>query len=132
MRSIFSACRVLGAVSAALIASCHTTATATPSPAVLVSADTESMEMVKTTLAKAMNKNSVKLGAGDLTQSPTISVLPPRSYAPAGAPQNQAGNFTLPTAFTLMMDGAECYFVKDGTDIKFLLNGVKCKPAATL
>ena len=123
--------RVVGLLSASLIASCQTTAAAELTPAILVSDDAASMEAVKTTLAKAMNKGSIKLGVGDLTQSSTISVFPQPSRLPVGAPQNQAGNFALPTRFNLMMDGQGCYFVKDGTDIKTPLKGVTYGSAST-
>ena len=122
--------RVLTALIGALcVSACETTAGATPVPAVLETGDEDTLAALKAALAKTMNKSVVTLGAGDLTQSSIISVLPKRSYAPIGAPQNQAGNFALPTRFTLMMDGGSCYVVKDGSDEKTMLKGVKCRPA---
>lgn len=120
---------ILAALSALFMSACQTTANSSPVPAVLEKADEASMTILKSTLAKAMKRPSIALGAGDLTQSPRISVLPKRSALPPGSPQNQAGNFALPMRFTLMMDGSSCYLVKDGADEKITLTGVKCRPA---
>ena len=114
-----------------LMTACQTTAQAKPLPAVLLKADADTMDKVKAALAKSMGSPSVVLGTVDLTKSSVISAFPKRGVMPAGAPQNQAGNFALPTRFDVMMDGQNCYMIKNGTDEKIPLTGVKCKAAAT-
>jgi len=118
-----------GLFSAIVFTACQTTANAALEQAVLKSADQESLAVLKAILAKAVNRPTIELGAGDLTQSSIVSVLPKRSAVPAGAPQNQVGNFSLPIRFTLMMAGKNCYALKDGSEEKIMLDGVKCRPA---
>ena len=125
-----STLRYCAVLCVSLITACQTTAQAEPVPAVLLKADAETMDKVKAALAKSMGSPSVVLGTVDLTKISVISAFPKRSVMPAGAPQNQAGNFTLPTRFNMMMDDRNCYIVKNGTHEKIPLQGVKCKAAA--
>lgn len=104
---------------------CHTTAHADPVPAILANADDASMRALKSTLAKAMNKSKIELGASDPTQSPNISVLP---KSVVGLPGGDYANQALPTQFDLMMDGRNCYVVKRGTETKIKVDGIVCKP----
>ena len=120
---------LIGLLSAIFASACQTTAGAAPVPAVLETADQDNLMLLKSALARAVNRPTIDLGVDDLTQSSIVSVLPKRSFVPAGAPQNQAGNFSLPIRFTLMMEGTYCYAVKDGADEKIMLSGVKCRPA---
>ena len=68
--------KYIALIATPFIAACQTTAVAAPAPAVLVSDDVQSVEALKAVLAKAMKTNSVRLGAVDLTQRSSISVLP--------------------------------------------------------
>lgn len=96
------------------------------SPAVLASADEASLQQVKATIAQMMKKSVIKLGTNDYANSSTISVLPDRLTAPAGAPFTQH-DFALPIQFDIMSDGANCYIVKQGTDDYMPLDGVACR-----
>jgi len=73
-----------------------------------------------------MKKSVIKLGTNDYANSSTISVLPDRLTAPAGAPFTQH-DFALPIQFDIMSDGANCYIVKQGTDDYMPLDGVACR-----
>ena len=63
--------RALLAAGALTLAACQSDAQ--PTPAVLESADTATMEMLTSTLAEAMGVAHVELGPGDPTRTPTIS-----------------------------------------------------------
>jgi hypothetical protein len=127
----FSSLRNCALLCVSLLTACQTTAQAEAEavPAVLKKADAASMDKVKSALAKSMGSPSVVLGTIDLTKTSVISAFPKRGIMPLGAPQNQAGNFALPTRFNMMIDGRNCYMVKNGTDEKILLPGVECKAA---
>lgn len=107
---------------------CQTTAQTQPSLAVLESSNENSMQTLKSALAKAMKTSKVELGASDPTRSSTISVLPKSLRGLYG---NDQANFALPTQFDLMMDGQSCYLVKRGSDTKIPLQGVNCRPISS-
>lgn len=115
-------------ITAALFtAACQTTAQAKDVPAVLVSDDAQSVRVLKTVLAKAMQKRSVQLGAVALTQRSEISVLPARaarSYYNSGFNGNDVA---LPTQFDIMMDAQGCYVVQRGYTEKYRLDGLACR-----
>ena len=111
---------------ASCLPGCSTVPSGQLAPAVLASADESSLAVVKTTIAQMMNKNSVKLGTNDYAKSSTISVLPDRLTAPAGAPFTQH-DFALPIQFDIMSDGTYCYIVKKGTEDYIPLEGVDCQ-----
>ena len=114
-------------VAGACLSACETVpSVATMTPAVLASADDASLQQVKTAIAQMMDRKTVQLGANDYANSSTISVLPDRLRVPAGAPFSRH-DFALPIKFDLMMDGANCYIVKQGTDNYIPLNGVSCR-----
>ncbi|PQA89329.1 hypothetical protein [Hyphococcus luteus] len=90
--------------------------------AVLESADTQTMTKVKSVLAGAMNVASVDLGAGDPTESPVISVLPPRP-----SPYEDRSP-AMPVLFDLVVKGNVCYAVRRETGEAYELDGVACRP----
>lgn len=98
-------------------------------PAGLISADAASMTAVKTAAAEVLNKQTVKLGAVDLVNSPAVSILPERSNSPAGAPFNQR-DFAIPTQLILMTDGVNCFLVKEDTRAIAQVKGVSCRALA--
>lgn len=109
----------LTAVATAIVAGCQTTPSV-QSPAVLSSASPDNMAKLKDGLAKAMNKNSITLGANDPTVTATVAVLPPRT--------GDLGHSTvLPTLFDLVTDGQDCYAKKRGNEDLVLLPGVDCE-----
>lgn len=116
---------VISCLAAIIGSACHTTTHAEPVPAIMANADDASMQALKSTLAKAMNKSKIELGASDPTRSPNISVLP---KSVVGIPGGDYANQALPTQFDLMMDGRNCYVVKRGTEAKIKVDGIVCKP----
>jgi len=112
---------------APFIAACQTTAPATSSPAVLITDDAQSVEILKAALAKAMNKNTVTLGAVALTQRSTISVLPAASGDPYRNPGFNGNNTALPTQFDMMIDAEGCYIVQRSHDDKYRLKENICR-----
>lgn len=118
-------------LAAPFIAACQTTALAAPAPAVLISDDAQSVTALKSVLAKAMQENSVRLGAVALTQRSTISVLPARAGDPYYNPGFNGNNTALPTQFDMMIDAQGCYVVKRGYAKKYRLNGIACRKLQT-
>jgi len=102
------------------LAACQTVAASPPSPAVLASADAQTMKTLTKTLARAMGKSNVTLGAGSPDQNSVISVLPPRSLSGIDP--------SLPTRFDIMMEGRNCYVVKRKTGEKYPLENIACRP----
>lgn len=91
-------------------------------PAVLVSADPQTMAVVKSVLADAMGRARIELGPGDPTATSRISVLPPRL-----GPDETRSPAT-PTQFDLMIEGRSCYLVRQDSGARFALDGVACQP----
>ncbi|HXI87897.1 MAG TPA: hypothetical protein VNH64_10595 [Parvularculaceae bacterium] len=93
------------------------------SPAVLVSADVETMAKVKLVLADAMGKANVELGPGDPTETSTISVLPPRPT------RYESMSTATPTQFDIVLKGSRCFVVRRDTGEAYELKGVSCRAA---
>ena len=92
-----------------------------PVPAVLADTSDETMAAMKAHLAGAMGVSKITLGAGNLTEVSTISVLPP----PLGA--HETRSLATPTQFNLIMIGDTCYAVRDDNKEKVELSGVSCR-----
>ena len=90
--------------------------------AALATSDSQTMGVVKSVLAKAMNRANVEIGPGDLTTTSTISVLPPKPGP------NESRSTVMPTQFDIMMQGSTCYVVRRDTGDEFQLRGVACRP----
>jgi len=114
MRAMFCSL-TLGAILAACASSPD------PTPAVLVSADAETMSRVKATLSEATGRARIRLGAGDPTQSSVLSVLPP------GPTRLEGNSPALPEVFGIVRTANGCALqrMKDGA--LFRLDGVACK-----
>lgn len=89
-------------------------------PAVLESGDAETITMLKSALADAMNTKTVELGAGDPTVASTIAVLPPRLST------NEDRSLARPVLFDLELRGQACFAVRRDTGAAYAL-GVRCK-----
>lgn len=116
-----NASTLFGLMAAASLGACQSNGAATP--AVLETADELTMAEVKAALARAMNDASVEIGPGDLTQTSTISALPPRLNP------NEDRSLAAPTQFDLMIRDGACFLVRRDTDEEFALANVACKPA---
>ena len=93
------------------------------SPAVLSDGSPETLAKLQATLADAMGVASVRLGAGDPTQTSTISVLPPALNP------SEDRSTALPVQFDLILEGQTCYAIRQGTDEKLLLTDIPCQAA---
>ena len=91
-------------------------------PAVLSSADGETLEKVRSVLAGAMNTATVKLGAGDPTKTPVIPVLPPKPGAYEGR------SMAMPTLFDIVLKDGACFLMRRKDGAAFPLDGVACRP----
>ena len=91
-------------------------------PAVLADDSEATMTQVRTHLAEAMGTAQVQLGAGDPTQIPVVTVLPP----PLG--EHETRSPATPTRFNLMIRGDTCYALQEGNTAMFELYGVPCRP----
>ena len=79
------------------------------------------MGEIKTVLAGAMDRASVELGPGDLTQSSVITVLPPRLGA------HETYSLATQTQFDLVKQGEDCFLIRRDTGDAYALDGVVCK-----
>ncbi len=95
----------------------------TAMPAVLSSGDAETLAQVKAVLSDALGRARINFGAGDPTQQPQISVLPP----PITPPEQRS--LARPEIFDLVLIGELCYAVRRTTGDRFVLEGVSCQPA---
>lgn len=109
-------------LAAALAGACQSASAAVP--AVLTHADPGSMDRLKATLAKTMGRSHVELGPGDPTQSPVVSVLPPRP----GPLEDRS--VAKPTIFRLEIEGETCVLVREDTGARIMLKGVDCRAVA--
>ena len=91
-------------------------------PAVLMDDSPDTMGTLKATLAEAMGRASVELGAGNPAETSMITVLPP----PLG-PMETAST-AMPTQFDLMKRGETCMVVHSETGEEHLLD-LPCRPA---
>lgn len=99
-------------------------ATGSPTPAVLVRADAESLARLKSAVAAAMGKARVDFGSADLAASPEIPVLPPRP----GPFEGQS--LALPTYFDLAIKDGTCVVIERSTGKAFDASEVSCKPTS--
>ncbi|MCG8442404.1 MAG: hypothetical protein MI723_11400 [Caulobacterales bacterium] len=92
-----------------------------PVQAALASADADSLAALEAGLARAMKRARVTLGPGDLTQSSTVSVLPP-------APGPLEGRSPArPVLFDLVLKGRDCIAVRRDTGEEHRLAGLDCR-----
>ncbi|MEO1135165.1 MAG: hypothetical protein AAFW68_00980 [Pseudomonadota bacterium] len=111
---------------AALIGGCQTTGASQPRErditAVLQSDDPQNIAALKAVLAQAVGRARIELGPGDLTQTSTISVLPP----PLGP--NETRSPARPTQFDLVIDRGQCFVIRREDGARFAAEGVGCRP----
>ncbi len=112
---------LLGAFGAAALTGCQSLES--PVPAVLASADADTMAKLKAALATAMGQAHVELGPGDPTRSSTLSVLP----RPPGPPEDRS--LAMPTIFRLEIEGGGCFVVREDGGARARIEGVACRPA---
>ena len=113
--------RLSGALAAALLSGgCQSYDAAVP--AVLDAADSETMARVKTVLAGAVGRAQVELGPGDLTRTPSVSVLPPRPSP------YECRSLAAPVLFDIVIKDARCFVVKRDGGEYYALSGVSCRP----
>ncbi len=103
------------------MAGCQSMAAETP--AVLTAADEASMTRLRAVLGDAVGRANVTLGPGDVTQTSTISVLPP----PLGP--LETNSTAQPILFDIILRGETCVVVRRDTGAAFELAGVSCRPA---
>jgi hypothetical protein len=110
---------ILMLAASAAPASCQSASPRTP--AVLVSADEETMTRLRSVLADAMQTAEIELGPEDPTQSSVISVLPARLGPLEGRSPS------IPTQFDLVLEGGQCFAVRRG-GAAHALTGIACRP----
>lgn len=104
------------------LSACQSAPVSEPVLAVLVEVDEETVITIRKSVAEALNKATVELGASDLTVSSTLSVLPPRPT------QFETRSLAKPILFDLMSDGEVCYLVQHGTSEQIVIEGITCRP----
>lgn len=92
-------------------------------PAVLTDMSDANLAALKTHLGTALGRAKIDLGAGDLTRTSIVSVLPPRPGALEG------NSPALPTQFDLLIAGEACFARQDGHGELISLTGVSCQAA---
>ena len=111
----------------ASLSGCNTVPKTEMTPAVLTQTNDTSMTAIKTAAAEVLGKTNIALGASDLLNSPTVSILPQRLAPIPGAPFSQH-DFAVPTLLTLMTDGTNCFLVKEDTGEIIQMENVNCRP----
>ena len=104
-------------------AACQTTGAT--EDAVLASSDSDTIAVLQSTLAAAMNVASVQLGPEDPTQTSMISVLPPRP-----GPQEDR-SLAQPTQFRIILKNGRCHVMRVDTGAMYELVGIRCLSANT-
>lgn len=110
-------------LSAAVLASLLTGACQTNAatrPATLESADESTLARVKAAAAQAVGRAQIRLGQEDLTETSTLTVLPP----PLGP--NETASPAMPTVFDIVTHGSDCLLVNRATGEQFRIDGVSC------
>lgn len=105
-----------------LVSGCQTDGNADPVPAVLQQADETSLRQLESVLADALGRASVELGAGDVTESSVVVVLPP----PLGPLEGNSP--AAPELFDLVTYNGDCFVVSQDTGEQFELAGLACRP----
>lgn len=90
-------------------------------PAVLESADAETMAALKTVLGEALNAARVELGAGDPSASPVIAVLPPKPGP------HEDRSLARPILFDIEIRDGACVAVRRDTGQAFDMGGIACR-----
>ena len=103
-----------------LLVACETHAAL--APAVLETADDETIMALKAVLADAVGRATVELGAGDPTIDSVISVLPP----PPGPGEDRS--LATPTIFDLVLIDGACVVMERETGAQYPLEGIACRP----
>lgn len=98
-------------------------ATAIPdTPAVLVSADAQTLEEIATAIGASLGRGPVRFGAGDPTRTPSIAVLPP----PVSGLEDRS--LARPSMYDLVLRGGACVAIaRDGANA-VRLGRVRCSP----
>ncbi|WP_370235708.1 MULTISPECIES: hypothetical protein [Henriciella] len=104
-----------------LVTACTTAQTS--EPATLTRSDDTTLSRVKSVLAEAMGRNDIRLGAGDLTEETSLTVLPP-SLGPL-----ETSSPAIPIPFDIVTDGRHCFVVRRETGEKYRLSDVNCVAA---
>ncbi|GAB4517175.1 MAG: hypothetical protein Kow00133_01450 [Amphiplicatus sp.] len=110
------------ALGALLMSACQSNGEGEGRPAVLASADAETMAQVKSALAEAMGVAKIELGAGDPAKVSTLSVLPPRPTP------HEDRSLARPTQFDIVLKEGRCFAVRRNTGEAHELEGVSCRP----
>ncbi|MEM5518453.1 hypothetical protein WNY37_15965 [Henriciella sp. AS95] len=104
-----------------LLTGCTTAQTS--QPATLTRSDDATLSRVKSVLAEAMGRQNIRLGAGDLTEETSVTVLPP-NLGPL-----ETNSPAIPVPFDIVTDGRHCFVVRRETGEKYRLSDVDCVAA---
>lgn len=96
---------------------------ATASPATLADNSPDTLNALKSALGGSINRANIDLGVGDLTQTSTVTVLPP------SLTEHETRSPATPIVFSLYVKNGTCFAVQEGTDTEIPLPDVPCKPA---
>lgn len=95
----------------------------TVAPATLADSAPATLNALKSALGGAINRANIDLGAGDFTQSLTVTVLPP------SLTEYETRSPATPIVFNLFVINGACFAIQDGTNTEIPLPDVPCKPA---
>ena len=94
-----------------------------PVPAVLESADEQTLSELTTVLGRALNRGNIKLGAGDPSEEPVLAILPPPL-----SPEETA-SLAKPMIYDIILDEGVCVAVQREGGDRIELTGISCRPA---
>lgn len=94
---------------------------AQPLPAVLSDGSGETLNLLKSEMAAALDRSRVQFGAGDLTQSSVFVIVPP----PLGP--NETRSTAIPERYRLEIQGQSCFAVHEKSDARIELQNTPCR-----
>lgn len=109
-------------VATGLLSACQTVTG--PMPAVMETTSDAEMASLKATLSEALGRTNIELGAADLTQASSFTVLPP------GLSPLETNSTAMPTQFELMIQGGDtCYVLHVEENMLHRVDGISCVAA---
>lgn len=94
---------------------------AQPLPAVLSDGSEETLNLLRSDMAAALDRARIEFGAGDLTQSSVFVIVPP----PLGP--NETRSTVTPERYRLEIQGQTCFAAHEKSDARIELQNTPCR-----
>lgn len=104
------------------LSACQTIVSA--QPAVLKNDNVQTRTLLEEQFAQALGRGTVRLGAGDFTETSAIPILPPA----LGPYETRSPAIAI--IFDLITEKGECIAIRRDTGARIVLREIKCRPRA--